>query len=311
MLRLLIVIINYKTPQLVCGALESLTGQLDLKRDAVVIVDNDSQDSSVEIINDFIQSNHWEGWVAVKLSEINGGFSAGNNVGIKYAEAEYYLLLNSDAYVHDNVIGSLISTVESDPSLGIVSPRLEWPDGAQQVSCFYDLTPLNSFLHAAKIGLFTRLFKLFGIHEVAIPLEQYEVVSPEWLSFACVLLRGTMIKEIGLMDENYFMYREDNDYCRRAVNAGWDLKFEPEARVVHLNQGASNQTVVKRLPVYYFKSRSYYFIKYYGRIGLFIANVMWSFGRCFSVLREVLQSKPKAFHGMMWKDIWIGFLSGK
>ena len=310
-MRILIVIINYKTPQLICEALESLSGQLDLERDAVIVVDNDSQDSSVEKINDFIQSNAWQEWVTIKPSGINGGFSAGNNFGIKFAEAEYYLLLNSDAYVREDAIESLISTAESTPSLGIVAPRLEWPDGVQQVSCFYDLTPLNSFLHAAKTGLFTTLFKLFGIYEIAIPLEQHETVQPEWLSFACVLLRGAMIKEIGLMDENYFMYREDNDYCRRATNAGWGLKFEPDARVVHLNQGASNQTVVKQLPVYYFKSRSYYFIKYYGRTGLFIANVMWSFGRCFSVLREVLQSKPKAFHNMMWKDIWIGFLGGK
>lgn len=310
-LRLLVVIINYKTPQLVSDALTSLSKQIEPSLDNIVIVDNASQDNSVDEIRDFIQTKGWGAWVKVIPSLLNGGFSAGNNIGIQSIDAKYYLLLNSDAFIREYALKSLLACAESDSSLGIIGPRLEWPDGSQQVSCFYNLSPANSFLHSAKIGMFTKLFKLFNIREVAIPIEQHETAKPNWLSFACVLLNGKMIKEIGLMDEGYFMYREDNDYCRRAINAGWALKFEANSRVVHLNNGSSNQSSVKRLPKYYFSSRTRYFLKYYGRMGLFVANIFWCFGRVLSLLREVLFHKPRAFHPSMWKDIWTGFLTNE
>ena len=306
--RLVVVVINYKTPQLVCDALNSLKGQLDLEMDHVVIVDNFSQDESVESISSFIQSKNWSGWVSVVQSAVNGGFSAGNNIGIQSANAKYYLLLNSDAYVRNNALQSLLAVAEANPSIGIVGPKLEWPDEKQQVSCFYNLSPANSFLQSAKTGIFTKLFGFFGVKEVAMPLELHNIEQPEWLSFACVLLRGEMVNDIGLMDEGYFMYSEDNDYCRRAIEAGWELKFDPAASVVHLNKGDSNQSFVKRLPRYYFRSRSRYFIKYYGRFGLFIANVLWSMGRSVSLLRELVQRKPRVFHSSMLLDIWTGFL---
>lgn len=308
-LRLLIVIVNYKTPQFVYEALESLNGQMNTDLDKVVIVDNDSQDDSSKKIINFIELENWSKWVSLIQSGINGGFSAGNNLGMEFAEAEYYLLLNSDAFVRANAIDNLFKAAVSDTSLGIIGPRLEWPDGSQQVSCFYNLSPVNAFLHAAKTGVFTKLFRLFGVKEVAIPLEQHEGAKPDWLSFACVLLKGEMVQEIGLMDEGYFMYREDNDYCRRAIKAGWSLRYEPKARVVHLNKGSSNQMGVSRLPKYYFHSRARYFKKYYGRLGLFAANILWSAGRSISVIREMMTGKPKAFHSSMWFDIWTGFFS--
>lgn len=307
--RLLVVLINYKTPTLVCDALDSLEGEVNVEIDHVVVVDNDSKDDSLEAINNHIDYKGFESWVSIIDAERNGGFSSGNNVGINFAEADYYLLLNSDAYVHPQAISNLLHEIKGDKGLGIVGPRLEWPDGSQQVSCFRNLTPINSFLNSAKTGFLTRFASFLGIYEVAIPLRQHTVTQPEWLSFACVMLKGEMVKDIGLMDEGYFMYREDNDYCRRALKAGWKLTFEPKARVVHLNKGSSNQMGVTRVPRYYFNSRARYFLKYYGRLGLFTANILWSAGRCISLLREIVTRKPKAFHSKMWLDIWTGFLS--
>jgi len=304
---LVVVVINYKTPQLVCDALNSLEGKINLKSDHVVVVDNDSQDESVKHISSFIQSKSWNNWVSIVQSTSNAGFSAGNNLGIRSVDAQYYLLLNSDAYVHENAVECLRVAADSHPRAGIIGPRLEWPDGSQQVSCFYNLSPVNSFLQSAKTGIFTKLFVFFGSKEVAIPLVQHNISQPEWLSFACVLLRGEMVKEIGFMDEGYFMYREDNDYCRRAINAGWELEYVDESHVVHLNKGSSNQTIIKRLPKYYFKSRTRYFLKYYGRHGLFLANIFWSLGRCVSLIREIIERKPKSFHEKTWLDIWTGF----
>lgn len=306
-LRLLVVVINYKTPELVCDALTSLQSELDFESDGVVIVDNLSGDNSVGVISEFIEQNHFESWVDIVESGTNGGFSAGNNVGLLHKKADYYLLLNSDAYVRKGAVSSLIEVASRDVRVGVVGPKLEWPDGRQQVSLFHHLTPLNSFLSSVKTGVLTRLFNTVGIQEVAVSLNNHGTVKPDWVSFACVLLKGEMVKDIGLMDDGFFMYREDNDYCRRATNAGWKLDYDPSSQVVHLSQGASNDFGVKRLPIFYFKSRSRYFLKYYGRFGLFLANILWSIGRVISLIREVVQSKPSAFHRTMIKDIWIGF----
>jgi GT2 family glycosyltransferase len=307
--KLLVVIINYKTPELVCEAIDSLRAELNISTCRVVVVDNNSADSSVDIIGQFIDTSKVSSWVEVISAEVNGGFSAGNNKGIQSYEAEYYLLLNSDAYVRKGAISKMLDLADRQPRTGVVGPRLEWPDGEQQVSLFYDLTPLNSFLASAKLGIFTNIFSWFGSKEVAIPIESHDVVKPDWVSFACVLLRAEMVAKIGLMDEGYFMYREDNDYCRRATNAGWELAYESSARVVHLNQGASNQLGIKRLPRFYFESRSRYFLKYYGRAGLLLANITWSLGRFISMAREKLTKKSNAFHRTMLLDIWIGFSS--
>ena len=309
-LRLLVIIINYKTPGLVCDAVLSLHKDLDPELDRVVIVDNLSEDESINVLSNFIDKNKFDSWVEIVESGVNGGFSSGNNIGLMHAKAEYYLLLNSDAYVREGAIRALFSSAASDARLGIIAPKLEWDDGRQQVSLFHHLTVWNSFLSSAKTGLFTRLGRIVGLKEVAIPIDKhYELVGPDWVSFACVLLRGAMVDEVGLMDDGFFMYREDNDYCRRATQAGWKIGYAPEAKVVHLNQGASNDFGVSRLPTFYFESRSRYFLKYYGRLGLLCANLLWLLGRSISLFREVVQSKESAFHRTMIGDIWIGFFS--
>ncbi|MEF3075497.1 glycosyltransferase family 2 protein [Methylobacter sp. Wu1] len=307
-LRLVVIIINYKTPQLVCYALTSLAGQIDKSCDRAVVVDNKSQDNSVAEILNFVESKQWTSWVNVIPSEVNGGFSAGNNLGIQSAKAKYYLLLNSDAFVRDNAINELLNAAEANPGAGIIGPKLEWSDGQPQTSCFYNLTPWNEFLKAASTGILSKTLKYFDIHEVAMPICS-SPATPEWISFACVLIQAKVIDDIGLMDDGYFMYREDNDYCRRARNAGWKILYWPLARVVHLNQGYSNSKKIVRLPAYYYMSRSRYFLKYYGRSGLFAANVLWILGRGISLLREFIERKQPVVHPNTWKDIWIGSLS--
>jgi N-acetylglucosaminyl-diphospho-decaprenol L-rhamnosyltransferase len=307
-LRLLVVIVNYKTPSLVCDAIASLQQQLAFARDHIVVVDNDSSDGSLEKIQAYITFNSWDGSVTVIDSGHNGGFSAGNNVGLKFKSADYYLLLNSDAYVRDGAIGKLLDAANNNSCLGVVGPRLEWTDGSQQTSCFYNASPINSFLHASQTGIFTRLFSYFKAYDVAMPLRKHGSDSPDWLSFACVLLNGDMVNKIGLMDDGFFMYYEDIDYCRRAKMAGWELEFVSAARVVHLNLGDSNHAVVRRFPLYYFQSRARYFLKYYGRFGLLITNILWSLGRSISYSRELFERKPAVFHKSMWLDIWAGFL---
>ncbi|MEM9215070.1 MAG: glycosyltransferase family 2 protein [Cyanobacteria bacterium P01_F01_bin.150] len=306
-MELAIVILNYKTPKLVIDCLHSLASEVDVVRHRVLVVDNASNDRSVDKIQDAIAANAWSAWSEVIASPVNGGFSAGNNIGIRAIDADAYLLLNSDTIVRPGAIATLLETMEHHPEAGLISPRLEWPDATPQISCFRYQSPFSEFLGSAKTGIFTSLLNRFHV-----PLDVSDfVISPEWTSFACVLIRKTVIDQVGLMDEGYFMYYDDIDYCRQARNAGWTVIHNPAARVVHLRGGSgsvkSEMATRKRPRPYLYASRSRYFSKYYGPLGLVLANIMWLLGRSISLLRELIGQKEPHICEHTAQDIWMNW----
>lgn len=306
--RLAVVIINYRRPGLVIDCLKSIAGELDPERDVVVVVENGSDDGSAAKLERDIVERGWEDWVLLVLSGKNGGFSAGNNLGIQSVDAEAYLLLNSDTIMRPGAIATLLDTLERYPDVGIVSPRLEWPDETPQTSVFRYPTPASELIHSACTGPVTTALKRY---EVARPISDVPI-DFEWTSFACVLVRRAVFYDIGFLDTDYFMYYEDVDYCRRAREAGWRTLHWPEARVVHLRGGTSPVKALtasrKRRPYYYYAARSRYFAKHYGRKGLCFANVLWTVGRGISLFREWVQRKEAPVCAAEWRDIWTNFL---
>ena len=304
-----VVIINYKTPDLVIDCVTSLIPELNNINATVVIVDNCSNDGSVDKLNAWLDDIKAPNEITLIASNSNSGFSGGNNLGIKSTNADYYLLLNSDTLVRKGSIDLLISTAVTNPSAGLISPRLEWPDGTPQQSCFNFHTPLSEFLFSARTSFLTNLFPK---HEIALPLCSTST-HPEWTSFACVLVRKEVISDIGLMDDGYFMYYEDSDYCYHARKAGWDILNNPTARVVHLRGGSSsvkkNTAQNKRLPRYYYASRTRYFYKLYGRYGLIAANFLWWIGRSISKFRELFGKTNNHICDRQWLDIWTNFVT--
>lgn len=308
-MKLLVIIINYRTAGLTIECLHNLAGELASHNDMhAVVVDNLSDDGSADLIENEIHQQHWSTWVSCVRSERNGGFSAGNNLAIRMAEAEFYLLLNSDARVQPGSITELLEAAHTHPQAAIIGPRLEGSDGAPQVSTFRFHSPLSELIRAAQTGPVTKLLQRWDVPVVVDTTTQ----SIDWVSFAAVLIRRQAVMEIGLMDEGYFMYFEDADYCRRAREAGWDILYWPKARFVHLRGGSSPVKSLlaanKRLPPYFYASRSRYFIKFYGVLGFWIANALWNFGRAISLSREWVESKTPTACKYEWKDIWINAL---
>lgn len=309
MSKLAIIILNYKTPHLVIDCLQSLSSEVDAEHHRVIVVDNASNDGSVDTIQGAIATNGWTDWSNVIPSPVNGGFSAGNNLGIKSIDAEAYLLLNSDTLVRPGAIATLLDTMEQHPEAGLISPRLEWPDATPQISCFRYQSPFSEFIASACTGLLTSLLNRFDV-----PLDVSErLTTPEWTSFACVLIRKEVIDQVGLMDEGYFMYYDDIDYCRQARKAGWEILHNPAAHVVHLRGGSSsvksemaNRT---RPRPYLYASRSRYFSKYYGPFGLLMANGMWLLGRSVSLLRELVGQKQPHICDHTAQDIWMNWMN--
>jgi N-acetylglucosaminyl-diphospho-decaprenol L-rhamnosyltransferase len=308
-MHLAVIIVNYKTPQLVIDCLQSLQSEIEIGKDSVIVVDNCSGDDSTTILQKTIVERGWQDWVRLALSPVNGGFSAGNNLGIKSVEADAYLLLNSDTIVRSGAIQSLRAALQTHRDVGLVSPRLEWPDGTPQISCFRYHSPLEQLIAAAATGPITRLLQNY---DVPLPVSE-QPFEPQWTSFACVLIRREVIDRIGLMDEGYFMYFDDVDYCRRIRDAGWKILHWPEARVVHLRGGSGSVKSAiaqrKRPKRYVYESRSRYFAKFYSPFGLWLANLLWWLGRSISLVRELSGNKQPHTCDLEGWDIWTNALA--
>ncbi len=296
--QLAVIILNYRTPGMVIDCLESLCKQVgDDHR--VVVVDNCSGDESADTIERAIEKNGWGAWARVERSPINGGFAAGNNVGIRSIDASVYLLLNSDTIVRPGAINQLMSTLDEHSGVHMLGPQLEWPDGQHQISTFRYRTPISELIYASCLGVIGRFFPR---HVVARELHEW-TTGIDWASFACIAIRKEVFDKVGVLDEGYFMYFEDMAFCRKATRAGFTIAYQPNARVVHLRGGSSPVKEAtkqrKRRPMYYANARSHYFRTFYGVLGHIAANVLWTIGFLLGSIRGKTGAVEKE-----WRDIW-------
>ena len=305
---LCVVVVNYCTPGMLIDCLETLVPQVRELDATIALVDNASPDDSVVQLKRWISRTDALDCVRLIESKHNGGFAAGNNIGIESCRARLYLLLNSDTLVREGALRELMRTMSSEPDVGILSPRLEWPDGAPQESCFRYHRPLSQLIESAGTGPITRLLARYDV-----PIHVSEERSfPEWTSFACVMIRSEVFDRVGLLDEGFFMYFEDVEFSFRARHAGFKVMHDPAARVVHLRGGSSpvksRAKLRRRLPRYFYESRTRYFYKLYGRTGLVAANLCWVLGWTISSFRRLLRkSYQSPVCQAQWRDIWIHF----
>lgn len=302
--RICAVIVNYKTPDLTIDCIQTLRKQLNRQEDHIIVIDNKSGGNDVEIIKNNLNHSGLNNWITVIEAPENNGFSYGNNIGIRAVHANYYLLTNADTLFRTGAISALLTAMDTYPDAGIISPRLEWPDGRPQISCFRFHSPLSEIVQSAGTGIITNCLKRYNV-----PLSLSEnIMRPDWTSFACVLIRRDVFDRIGGLDEGYFMYYEDVDFCRRARRAGYDVVNYPFARVIHLRGKSSGMKALqkskKRLPKYHYKSRARYYKTFYGSFGLICSNLCWLSGRAVSFLRERLMGKKQTVPDMQIFDIW-------
>lgn len=309
--RLGIVIVNYRTPALVEAGIRSLAPMLASANAGVVIVDNASGDGSAERLAAFCASQPENARLLTVTSDRNSGFSAGNNIGVAAIDSEFVLFLNSDALAGEGALAALLASADANPNAGVFAPRIVGSDGAPQVSLFRRHSLLSEFVDGAQTGPVTRLFP----HAEVPIFPEDKKSAAEWVSFAAVMVRRTAIENIGPMDEGFFLYYEDCDYCRRITKAGFAIQRAPDAVFVH-DAGGSTKLREKseqkaRLPAYYYRSRAHYFRKYYGPFGALAANLAWCAGRLIALARGLFgRAAPRLEEGRA-RDIWIGWRSGE
>jgi hypothetical protein len=288
--------------------LETLVPQVRALGAKIALVDNASPDDSVPKLQRWIEENGASDCIDLIESPANGGFAAGNNVGIESCHARLYLLLNSDTLLREGALEAMVKAIDAEPGVGMLSPRLEWPDATSQESCFRYHTPISELIDSASTGPITRLLVRYDVPQRVSDTRSF----PEWTSFACVMIRREVLEQVGLLDDGFFMYFEDVEFSSRARHAGYAIMHDPRARVVHLRGGSSpvksHTKLRKRLPRYFYESRTRYFYKLYGHAGLLAANLLWTLGWTISLLRSALQKRYQSpACKAQWRDIWINF----
>ncbi len=302
--KIAISIINFRTAELTQKCVLSVLQDLKDIDGQIVIVDNQSGDGSADIIQDWIEAQETK-CITLIRSPMNSGFSGGHNQGIAACDAEFYLVLNSDALLQPGFLKSIIATAETNPRTGLVAPVLSYQDGTVQSSCFRFHSPASEIIRSAKTGFVTRLFSKYHIDLGTDPAPG----DIDWASFACILLRANTIKAIGPMDEGYFLYFEDAEYCLRAKRAGWHIRQDRQAHAIH-HRGGSGPVqglarASKRLPAYYYSSRTRFLYQAHGYAGLMMANLGWYMGRGLAVLRYLIARPTTPMNAREFRDIWI------
>ena len=311
--RLCIVIVNYRTAELAVDCLRSLSPQTGDRRTRVIVADNASGDGSLERLATAIAGNGWSGWVELLALPRNGGFAYGNNAGIAAAlgpacPPDYVLLLNPDTLVRPGALSALVDFMDAHPRAGIGGSLLENAAGGVDCSAHRTPSPLGELDGAARLGPLSRLLRR---HAVSPPARS-EAHECDWVSGASMIIRREVIAAIGPMDEGYFLYFEEVDFCCRARASGWSVCYVPQSRVLHL-EGASTgiRAAAQRRGAYWYDSRRRFFVKHHGVGGLLLADLLWAAGRLSFLLRCALGMTRQGRHAdpqrfmvdLLWGDL--------
>jgi GT2 family glycosyltransferase len=232
MADLSIIIVSFNTAAELAACLGSLSASAPSIAYDIVVVDNASTDGTVAMIR--------ENWPAVRLivNERNVGFAAANNAGIRAVESEFVLLLNSDTLVRPGALDTLVTELRASPALAAIGPRIVDREGRVEVSFGPMMGPFNELRQKCLVMLHAR-----GVAPVSRLVERRarRARRPDWISGACLLVRRADAVAAGLLDERYFLYAEDVDFCAALRARGRAIGFTPAAEIVHL-RGASRRT---------------------------------------------------------------------
>jgi GT2 family glycosyltransferase len=250
--RLSFILVNWNTKGHILEALRSIADTVHDYRHEIFVVDNGSTDGSPEAIK--------EAFPEVRLirNERNLGFAHAVNQAQAQAKGSYCVLLNSDARLTEGAIKTLAAFMEENPDVGIAGGELMNEDGSRQNS----IAPFPSL---ATELLNKRLLRI--LFPRRYPGKEREYPAPldvDSLVGACIIVRRQAIDEVGMLDEGYFFFMEETDWCLRLKKQGWRISFVPQARILHL-QGASASLAKAEARIEYYRSRYRFFTKWHGR----------------------------------------------
>ncbi len=307
-----VVIVSYHTANLVISSLGALHRERERQHLRgftlrVVVVDNASGDAVS--IRAAISRERWGTWVDLVVSEKNGGFAYGNNLGFRHAYAsgdrpDYFFLLNPDAEVRPDAIGVLVDFFERHPEAGCAGCSLEGRRGNLWPYAFRFPGILGEALAALQVSALERAFP----SHVVLRRMGDDPEQVDWFPGAAMMLRSSIIGELGGMDEGYFLYYEETDFCLKLKRAGWTNWYVPASRVVHIAGQSSGITgchgAERRLPQYWFESRRRYYVKNFGVSYAMATDVLAFVAHTLGMVKRELLGRPREQHPHFLRDLW-------
>lgn len=284
-----IIVTNYNTRDLLRACFASMEGRLGRPWLEVILVDNASADGSAEMTREEFPD------VRVFVQERNEGFAHANNRGIRASRGRHVLILNSDTEIVDDALERMRDHMDAHPDIGALGARLLNTDGTVQLSCRSFPSYRTVLFH--RYSLMTRLFprNRYSAEYLMTDTNHDETMDVDWVSGACMMVRRETMDAVGLLDEGFFMYAEDVDWCYRMKQAGWRVCYLPQAEVRH-HIGRSTRNVPYRMTYERHRSMWRFYRKHYSR-GIVLVDVATFLGiaaRCGMVM---LQNWLKSLFG--------------
>ncbi|MCA9940608.1 MAG: glycosyltransferase family 2 protein [Anaerolineales bacterium] len=263
-----IIIVSWNVRDLLRRCLHAIrdnAGELNLD---IIVVDSASSDGSAEMVAREFPHVH-----LIPCAE-NVGFPRGNNIGLIQAAGRYLMLLNPDTEVIGDALPRLVAYLDAHPDVGMIGPQLRNSDGSVQSSRRRFPTLLTAFFESTWLQPYAPAAILRRYYAEDIPDDQ--IADVDWLVGAAIMTRREVVGQIGDMDEAYFMYSEELDWCRRVKAAGWRVVYFPAAQIMH-HVGKSSEQAVTARHVNFQRAKLRYFQKYHGRaaalmLRLFLLN---------------------------------------
>lgn len=260
-----VVVVSWNTRDLLRNCLLTVEKEARASRDSgleIFVVDNGSTDGTVEMLRKSFPS------VVLIANTKNVGFAAANNQALTGCKGDYVLLLNPDTELKAGALDRMVRFLKSRLYVGAVGPLLISPDGSMQESCYPRPTLFRELW---------RLLYLDRLHRLAVyPMSEWALDRPkqvETVQGACILIKKSVLDEIGHLDQDFFIYTEEIDLCRRITAAGWRIYWLPVATVVHYG-GQSTRQAASRMFLELYRSKLHYFRKHNGWLGGFLYKLI-------------------------------------
>ncbi len=266
-MKISVVIVSWNARRYLEECLASVYESMGPDRPEVIVVDNASTDGSPDMVE-----NRFKDVKLIRCRE-NLGFAKANNIGIKLCQGRYIALVNSDVKVLGRCLDTLAAFLDQNPKTGLVGPRILNTDLTLQSNCRRFPSLWNNFCSATGLARLPGRYRLFS-GEPMLDFDRDQVRSVDVLAGCFWLMRREAIGTVGLLDEGFYIYAEDLDWCRRCWNAGWQVVFCPEAQAIHHRGGSSVNDPV-RFAVEQYRALLRYWRKHHGIVGrLFIGVIL-------------------------------------
>jgi GT2 family glycosyltransferase len=281
MVDLSIIIVNWNTRDLLSRCLKTVCSNLGKLDAEILVIDNASSDGSIEMVKqEFPQ-------VRLIQNEENVGFARANNAGINESRGRYYLLLNTDTFVHPGALTTLVRFMDENKDAGAGGCRLYYDDGSLQRSCTSFPTILTELWQALWLDRLFPESRIFGKYWMTY-WDYNDAREVDSVIGACMILRREAINEVGLLDDSYFMYSEEVDLCYRLKQSGWKVRFTPKATATHIWGGTSKRIQEEKTFLRLYQSRMLFFRKHYGRAVALLFKSVLTVGSLMRVIGGVV-----------------------